>query len=325
MASTSRSLVLGFAAGLPADLFRPFADSLRATGFRGRLGIITAHCTDEQRRAFADLADLHWDVDREFQPAASPKLVQALKWARRTRVVRRAYPYFFQAAARFSRERNSQRRWEYLEYQLEGLQALRYGLYQQFIDQFNTDADMILISDLRDVIFQGDPFEPDVEGLEFFLEDSASKLGTEPFNRRWLEHLYGPEVVSSVAECTTSCSGTTVGDRPAIMGYLSAMRLEMQWRRRPLGSHDQGAHNHLIRHDRFSDARLIENGHGRVLTMGMMSTPSLDSAGRVLNADGTVPPILHQYDRHPELADRLTSAIADLSRASGTTTRGHST
>jgi hypothetical protein len=311
MTSTPRSLVLGFAASLPADSFRPFVTSLRATGYRGRFGLITAKCTPDQREQFRELADLHWDVDDQFlAQAASPRQIATLRWLRSQRGARRLYPKAFQVAARLTRERDQQARWERLEYELEGLQALRYRLYYAFLQDVAPDADVIMVSDLRDVLFQADPFDPPVDGLELFLEDPKSRLGTEPFNRRWLASLYGPGRMAAIADECTSCSGTTFGTRDAMLDYLTQMSHAIQWRRQPLGAHDQGVHNHLLRSGQFRNATIVQNGLGRVLTMGMLDDVGMAEDGSVLNGDGSLPPVLHQYDRHIDLAPQLLQRLA---------------
>lgn len=311
MPSTPRSLVLGFAAGLPPQHFTSFASSLRRSGFQGQFGLITAKCTPSQTEALAALADVHWQVDDEFAAARLPAAtISALRSVRQTRGLRRLYPLAFQAVARLGSERNLQGRWERLEYELEGLQALRYQLYYRFLRDRAPDADQILLTDLRDVVFQGDPFERDVHGLELFLEDEKSQLGTEPFNTRWLKNLYGDARLQDMAHHATSCSGTTLGDRTAILDYLAQMSAAIQWRRRPLGSHDQGVHNGLLREGHLPAGKIVRNGYGRVLTMGLMSTIRETTDGVILNEDGSIPAVLHQYDRHPALATRLMTRLA---------------
>lgn len=310
MGSTSHSLVLGFAANLSADSFRPFVDSLRATGYQGRFGLITAKCSPDQRAQLSALADVHWDVDDQFTAVATAAQLKALKWLRGTPGFRRVYPVAFQVLARAGRERMAQARWEQLEYELEGLQSLRYGLYYDFLQRLTPDADTILLSDLRDVIFQADPFSVPVAGLELYLEDRSSTLGTDAFNSHWLRNLFGPDQLSLLAQKNTSCSGTTVGDRAAILDYLTRMSQAILWRRRPLGSHDQGVHNGLLRMGSLPSARVVPNGHGRVLTMGLLPQVNISPEGVVLNDDGTVPAILHQYDRHTSLAPVLVNRLA---------------
>lgn len=310
MPSSPRSLVLGFAAGLSADHFTPFAASLRRSGFQGQFGLITAKCTPSQTKELAALADVHWNVDSEFKSALAPAItVSALRSLRQTRGLRRLYPAAFQAVARAGRERNLQDRWEAFEYELEGLQSLRYRLYYQFLREHAPEADEVLLTDLRDVVFQRDPFAAAVDGLELFLEDDRSRLGEDPFNRRWINNLYGAARLQALTDYPTSCSGTTVGGRAAILDYLAQMSGAIQWRRRPLGSHDQGVHNGLLRGGHFPAGKVVRNGYGRVLTMGLMSSIHETADGVILNEDGTVPSVLHQYDRHPALATRLLTRL----------------
>lgn len=308
MPSTPRSLVLGFSARLPARDVAPFARSLRSTGFRGRLGLITAHYDPDTRRELATLADVVVDVDVDalFQPASAA--VSALQWLRRTRGLRRLYPGAFAMLTSLVSERRAQARRESYEFHLEGLQSLRYALYHDFIVKHTPDVDFVLISDLRDVIFQGDPFDAPVTGLECYLEEDTSRIGSSPFNRRWIADLYGTDRVRQLAEEVVSCSGTTVGTRDAMLDYLARMAEAITWRRQPLGSHDQGVHNHLLRSNSFGDVQIVRNGYGRVLTMGEMTSFAVDEDGRVCNRDGTIPPVLHQFDRHPPLAARLWEA-----------------
>lgn len=305
MASTSSSLVLGFAAGLRPSFLDPFVKSLRATGYRGRLGLVLAHYDAQAQAQLERHADVVLNVGARYADGPDPRLVSALRRLRATRGARRAYPLAFELAAAAGPERASQSRWEALEFHLEGLQALRYGHYYEFIRELAADANQVLLTDLRDVVFQDDPFTRPLAGLEVFLEDPSHTIAAETFNRRWIQNLYGPGRLEVLAAKTVSCSGTVVGTREAILHYLKEMSEAITWRRRPLGPHDQGVHNHLLRSGRLGQVTVVPNGHGRVLTMGGMKEVIRDEGGWVLNADGSVPAVLHQYDRHRRLAEEL--------------------
>src|SRR4029079_15456105 len=107
-------------------------------------------------------------------------------------------------------ERRSLERWQTAEYQLGGMQALRYGHYYDLLHRFAPDADQILLTDLRDVLFQADPFAAPLSGLEVFLEDSSMRVGEDTHNRRWIRNLYGEDVVKRIGGCVVSCSGTVI-------------------------------------------------------------------------------------------------------------------
>lgn len=308
MASTSSSLVLGFAARLPPRLFAPFAHSLRATGFSGRVGLVLGHYDADEADELGNLFDFTVCVDNRYE-RVHPSLAIALHTIRETPRVRRAYPLAFIATASAVGERRSFDWWSALEYELEGLQALRYRHYYDILQGLGEDADQVFLTDVRDVLFQRDPFQRPLQELEVFLEEPTIKIGTEPFNRKWIRNLYGASELTAIGDETASCSGTVAGRRQAVLHYLKEMIAAIGWRRRPLGSHDQGVHNHLLRRGRLGAVTIVQNGLGRVLTMGGMSRIHRDGAGTVLNADGSVPAVLHQYDRHPALADTLVSSL----------------
>jgi len=309
MTSAPSSLVLGFAARLSPTYFEPFIRSLRATGYKGQLGLVLAQYESAEREHLEQMADLSASVDSQYAALGHRPIVKCLRRMRATRGLARAYPTAFSLAQLVSRERTSTDRREALEFALEGLQSLRYKHYYDFLQQAAPHAHEILLVDTRDVVFQGDPFSSPVQRLEVFLEDPSRTLGAEPHNRRWISNLYGPLGLARVENFTASCSGTVMGPRTEILHYLSEMARSLRTWRRPLGSHDQGVHNYLLRDGRFGDPLVVSNGQGRVLTMGGMTEVRRNSGGQILNADGTVPPILHQYDRHPILAQSLTTQL----------------
>lgn len=305
MSSTERSLVLGAYSNLPARDLEPFARSLRASGFRGSLAVVAGRLQPEERAALGMLADDVVDADREY--ARDLRLARALLARMRPkRIVRRAYSPLFSAVARGLSGRATATRWSRLEYHLEGLQALRYAHYLQYLRERAPDADVVMISDLRDVVFQHDPFAEPVDGLELYLEDGSISIGQDFFNTRWIANLYGPGEVEKLRGRPISCSGTIVGTREAMVAYLAAMTGEIaRHTGLPLGCHDQAIHNVLFHEGRLPEPHVVVNGTGRVLTMGMMSGYREGPDGAILNDDGTVPAVLHQWDRHGALARRF--------------------
>ena len=299
MSSTERSLVIGAYTGLPARLVEPFAQSLRTAGFNGRFVVLAGLCGPEEKEQLRSLADDVVDLDAEY---ASPPgaMRHLLSFLRSTRGFRgHVYPLAFQALAR-----GSFRRWSNLEYNLEGLQSLRYRHYRDYLAALDPEPDVVMLTDLRDVVFQRDPFAEPVSGLELYLEDDSVRIGDEPFNTRWIRNLYGAAELDRLRDRRVSCSGTVVGTRAGVLQYLDEMISEIAPRRRPMGSHDQGVHNALLQHGRFDRLTVVANGRGRVLTMGKMTSYETGPDGTVLNADGSIPAVLHQWDRHGDTPPR---------------------
>jgi hypothetical protein len=302
---SQRSVILGALANLPIYHLEPFSRSLRATGFNGRVCILAAGYDRAQLDELKTHADQVRSVDSEYPEHGLARTTQALAFVRRQRGIRRAYPRVFEAAARTARERDSLERWRTLEYRLEGLQSLRYMHYYRCLLEDVPDADAVMISDLRDVVFQRDPFSDPVTGLELYLEDSSVRIGNDDFNTRWLRNLFGQQFIDAKAGQPVSCSGTVVGTRSAMLLYLVAMMTEIAWRRRPMGAHDQGVHNGLIQTGRLPAAVLVPNEKGRVLTLGKMKMARPNDDGILTNRDGTIPAVLHQWDRHVSLISQL--------------------
>ena len=297
VSSTARSLVLGAYTNLPTHYLEPFVASLRATEFKGSLCIVCGSYRGEELARLEELTDEVIDVDNEY---AELRMTRALlARLRGTRGLRRSYPRAFEAAIRAGNE------WKNLEYRVEGLQSLRYGHYECIIRNREPAPDYVMISDLRDVYFQRDPFSDPVHGLEVYLEDASVNIGADDFNTRWIREVFGPFELEHLRGRPISCSGTVIGTRDAMLAYVTEMAAEIFRHRRPMGARDQAVHNVLLHRDRLRSAEVITNEHGRVLTMGKMPAYRASADGRIENADGSIPAVLHQWDRHAELVARI--------------------
>lgn len=312
VSSTSSSLVLGVVTRLPAAAVEPFVTSLRATSYRGSLHLFVGQMDKANVTSLRRMADLVVEVDDLF-PSPGVLSERLLRRMRMQRGLRRLYPSAFAAAVLVSRSGNVAARWRSLEYRLEGLQALRYQLYRDHLSGPGSGADYVLLSDVRDVWFQGDPFEPAPQVLEVFLEDQSVKIGADVFNRRWIERLYGSSELERLAGFVVSCSGTVAGDCVSMRRYVTEMAAELRGRISPMSSHDQGAHNYLLRFGHLDPVTIVPNETGRVLTMGSMQS-IMQAEGHVVNRDGSVPPVIHQYDRHAQITTELFGRLEDYRR-----------
>jgi hypothetical protein len=183
----------------------------------------------------------------------------------------------------------------------------RYFIYYSYLHTRRTSCANVLLSDVRDVIFQADPFQYSNDGGLYCYMDSAVKLGDEPINTEWMTRTYGQACCASHLGKPVVCSGTTMGDVDAILAYLREMCVElMRALPRIVGLHgvDQAVHNCLIWQGRLPGAVLRENGRHAVMTLKNADIGAfrMDKEGRLLNLDGNPAPVLHQYDFHPDLA-----------------------
>jgi hypothetical protein len=130
----------------------------------------------------------------------------------------------------------------------------RYEIYWIVVHNYNPHQ-WILIVDMRDTVFQTDPFEhvprrTDASGesglLYFFGENrEATRLGKSKMNNKWLTNAYGAYVSEALQDKPTICSGATMGEQVAMETYVRAMVAEADETGTVIMGSDQGFHNRL--------------------------------------------------------------------------------
>ncbi len=180
------------------------------------------------------------------------------------------------------------------------IQVLRYEIYQSILNENFLDVDQILITDIRDVMFQDDPFKGSKGSeLEFFLEPSLFKNCTA--NWPWVGGLYGREGMELVKNQWIVCSGTTMGTRSGILNYIEIMIKELNriqsTGRKLFQGEDQPIHNYLIYSDKFPNAVFHHNGEGPITTIHHQQQLTFNRKGCLLNKDFSPTPVIHQWDR----------------------------
>lgn len=198
---------------------------------------------------------------------------------------------------------------------------LRYYLYALWSAKFTGEGTKVLITDVRDVVFQNNPFdrvywaeaERDKD-LFFFYESEAITLGNSDYNSKWIKRCFGQDVLSELYDNYVICSGTTVGTAKSIERYSRRMVLEMasnQWTKCRRDTHDQIFHNYLYAKGEFGPVQVFRQGHGPANSIG--KTPKYDfidpASSTVLNEDGTPSALVHQYDRHVPVRERVRAFI----------------
>jgi hypothetical protein len=181
----------------------------------------------------------------------------------------------------------------------ETCQTERFRVYRECLTEYFDDVENILVSDTRDVVFQSDPFaEYPKHDLEFFAEPELFRNCQH--NRPWIYTFYGMERLVQMEPEYVICSGTTMGTRSAMMHYFTAMVDEFDHLRntnKMITYEDQACHNHLIYNNTFQNYAINHNGIGPISTMHHSKNLNFNRAGYLLNNDGKVIPVVHQYDR----------------------------
>jgi hypothetical protein len=179
-----------------------------------------------------------------------------------------------------------------------------YYRYLCAMRNLNQAFDRILLTDVGDVVFQGDPFVTAPAGeLTVYLEDKVRTLDTCYVCGYWIRSAFSDSAFDELRGRRMSCAGTVLGTWTGILRYLLVMQsgaFECAVSARKLEGIDQAIHNVMLYRDRLAGAVVIENSE-HVFTMGIVpkSNIVITPDGMITDGEGRVCPVIHQYNRHP--------------------------
>ena len=200
--------------------------------------------------------------------------------------------------------------------------ARRYAIYLDHLRARLARYDQVMMSDVRDVVFQRHPFDGIASPkCHFFLESAGRTIGEDPTNARWVRGCFSAAEAERLAACRISCSGITIGGTAAIMAYLERMVARISgvsWRAyRQIGhGYDQGIHNYLVHLDAEIDGIVVENNqHIATMALEPRAFYRLDPEALIYGPDNHLFPICHQYDRFPDLQKAVEARFAATAQA----------
>jgi hypothetical protein len=281
--AAKKNLILGTVMHYEYDVIKPFVSSLRSTDYSG------------------DIVLFHSNI-----------ALRTLKRLRRKGVTLisfdHAFPHLDRTLAKYVTRWADNRRIRTL-----GVYCFRYLLAYCYLNEFREKYHYVMVTDVRDVIFQNDPFNfPIGNKLCCFMEREGTSLGREPANAEWLELAFDKPTLERLNDKPIVCSGVTIGPSNLMIDYLETM-IEIfvsapgkGWEIGKWGL-DQPVHNYLIYTQPLPEIVLYANDAGPVLTVGIEDKVSVNRSGVIVNKRNHVPNIVHQYDRHWHVAKRLYS------------------
>lgn len=173
------------------------------------------------------------------------------------------------------------------------INSRRFFLWKEILRGYDGVS---VITDIRDVVFQLPIDLLPTDGVHVFCEDSAKTIGTCPYNSWWMQQIFG-EV--RYADNPIICAGFTVGH---LAEYCTVMWESLRDLPSIRGL-DQAIHNHLVYNGRV-DAHIHTNGFP-VYTVGYVPFNTVPCNHGIITHNGTIPVVVHQYDRHPNLKEKL--------------------
>ena len=203
----------------------------------------------------------------------------------------------------------------------------RFAAYNGFLAD-GPEARNVLLTDVRDVLFQRPPFSPAPTALEVFVEGDA--LGDHAFNMKYLRALAGNGMAKALSSAPAICVGTVMGPANEVARFCRMVLMLAAIPRSEIGGAfgaDQAACNIAV-HLGLVEAQ-VRGNYGRVATIGLTPGDTLSFENNdVVNPDGSVSAIVHQYDRHHHLAEAVRGLwgggleVRDRIRPKGAAERG---
>lgn len=302
----TRDLVLAAVQDYDWERLRPFVESLAAAGYRGETRFfvsgVPASTLAELRRRGVVL-----ERARRLRFRVAGHVVQPYD-PRTTRVRWHLQPLYGRAVRGLALA-SSDRRTATARFAgaLANVEVARYFWYWLYLSRNRERYRNVMLTDVRDVLFLADPFDFETGGAVCsFAEDERFTIARQVNNRGWLHGAYGQAAVDELGDRPIVCSGVTIGAAQAVFAYLTEMVDRLARLARQYKGMDQGVHNYVLHKGFVPNSRIVPNRHGPVLTVGLM-TPD-DAVAAVRERRGELR-VVHQYDRHPELARLLAGRV----------------
>jgi hypothetical protein len=171
----------------------------------------------------------------------------------------------------------------------------RWLAYRRFL-LAHPEYDNVLLTDVRDVLFQRPFFEERTQGVQFFEQDAV--YGVDRCDTDWYREAFGEEGLARVVGRPALCAGTVMGSRDDLVTFIDEF---VDWFSvAPFDGVDQAKLNGLLLQGQPRFAYQVNsNGKGPISTLGNQKAAAAIKVvdGQIVNARGAVAPIVHMYDR----------------------------
>jgi len=174
----------------------------------------------------------------------------------------------------------------------------RYFAYLHHLEH-NKNYRNVMLSDVRDVFFQGDPFRQPLQN-DVVCAVENTLIGQNQMNALWLYKAYGAAVLREMVRHRVSCSGTTIGTYAGVSRYCSLMCDEINAHLN-VETTDQAYHNFVYR-NKNSGFMSLDIGERFFNTVGSKNSSGFEIDHQRVRVDGVESIVVHQYDRHESLS-----------------------
>ena len=172
--------------------------------------------------------------------------------------------------------------------------------------------DRVIMTDIRDVAIYADPFDQIQDGnktktqVQTFTEISTYRGQGNWANQPWVRNCYGESFLQSIMDEKITCCALVAGTMHGLMSYLRAFLDQLREKHMcDLVGADTAIHVWII-HKILTGVQIVDSDHSLIRhnPRPQHVKERFDiSTGGIYNADGQLYALIHQYDRHPSLAE----------------------
>ncbi|WHX98455.1 hypothetical protein [Neobacillus sp. DY30] len=180
----------------------------------------------------------------------------------------------------------------------------RYYLFNNFLKKYGYRYNNVLLSDVRDVIFQIDPFKANWKSDSITVAKEAKLLKENLWNTRWVLSKFGNYIYNQLQNEPIICAGTTYGPTNQILHYFNQMIHYLFYTDYVLNT-DQAVHTYIVHTGKINPVTFSDNHHGPIMTLELEneSDIKINENKQILLKNGDIAPIVHQFDRYPHLTN----------------------
>lgn len=297
-----KDLIFGLAIGYNFEKIKIFVDSLKRTNFDGELVIIAGDPID-----FPANYHSRFQIRTLIEPRFKRNLVMKVFARGMTAILPAFSKNLLARVLKSIKNENAFLNWFIrTHYPATG----RFAFYYKFLKE-NNGYRNILLTDIRDVYFQENPFNGFDSTLAIFEESSSCQIKNEKFNSLWVEKGFGKKNLDLIGHNIACCSGTIMGSYKGMMQFLkifidTCIKYNVPY---SIKGVDQGIFNFLVYSGRISFAEKHVNGR-RILTLGTQNIEEVKIINSRFIYNNVEPSIVHQFDRHESTYRFVNNAIA---------------
>jgi len=271
--------------GYSFDKLKPFVRSIKQTSYDGDVCLLTNKCPAET----ADILKQEGVLSKKFKYRGKDTMNS---WSKYWKYIR---PFLI-------KNNNSLNRAILKE--ILPLQTVRFLYYNDYLKKNREQYSHVLLTDVRDVVFQEDPFILSHENTINCYEEYLYIKDEKQYNQVWIKMLFGEEVLTGLLEHKILCSGTIIGPIDKMIELLDDFEkvlINSFWI--AVSGSDQGAYNYLIYTQYKDSVKFNPFGTGEVLTVhNDEETVFSIKNNKLFYSNGELIPVVHQYYRSKKIS-----------------------